>query len=214
MNILKNFFYPNKNDILDPLSLIIKLYIYSYKPLGTKISILNNKIDIQENGIFQATVRTFKGDTKNDIIKMLFPLTFACEQYLNCSMKDKYKCLFEQTLKSLDRLNKIYQINEIAHNIEQLKNIIVNFISEPKFNPKIIILNWEEPCSELKKTFYKQINSIWTEQRLHILFGYIYEISISNSDDIIYQLILGLCTFMNYIDLIVIKLINNLYLLK
>ena len=213
MNILKNFFYPNKNDILDPLILIIKLYIYSYKPLGTKISILNNKIDIQENGIFQATVRTFKGDTKNDIIKMLFPLTFACEQYLNCSMKNQYKCLFEQTLKSLDRLNKIYQINEIAHNIEQLKNIIVNFLSEPNFNPKIIILNWDEPGSELKKTFYKQTNSIWTEQRLSILFGYIYEISISTSDDIIYQLVLGLCTFMNYIDLIVIKLINNLYLL-
>jgi hypothetical protein len=38
----------NKNDTLDPLSVIIKLFIYAYKPVGTKISISNNKIQIQE----------------------------------------------------------------------------------------------------------------------------------------------------------------------
>jgi len=78
MEVIKNFLCPNKNDILDPLSLAIKLYIYSYKHAGTKISILNNKIDIQEIGIFQSIIRTIKGDTKNNLINMLFPLTYAC----------------------------------------------------------------------------------------------------------------------------------------
>jgi hypothetical protein len=214
MDVIKNFFYPNKNDILDPLSLIIKLYIYSFKPIGTKISILNNKIDIQEIGVFQSTVRTIKGDTKNDLINMLFPLTYACEIYLRNDTHSKYKCIFERTIKSLDNLNEVYQINETGHNIEQLKNIITNFLSEDNFNPKTIILNWEEPASMLKKSFYKQTNSIWTKDRLDILFGYVNEISNAQSEELIYHLIISLSSYMNYIDLIVIKLISDLHLLR
>jgi hypothetical protein len=215
MEIIKNFFYPNKNDILDPLSLIIKLYICSFKPIGTKISILNNKIDIQEIGVFQSTVRTFKGDTKNDLINMLFPLTFACDIYLGDKQShSKYKCIFERVIKSLDNLNEVYQINEISHNIDQLKNIVTNFLSDDNFNPKTIILNWEEPASALKKSFYKQTNSIWTKDRLDILFGYVNEIANAESEELIHFLIVSLTTYMNYIDLIVIKLINDLHLLR
>lgn len=214
MEIIKNFLYPNKNDILDPLSLVIKLYIYSFKPTGTKISILNNKIDIQETGVFQSTVRTFKGDTKNDLINMLFPLTFACEIYLGELADSKYRYLFEQTIKALDKLNDIYQINEITHNIEQLKNIVTNFLSNSSFNPKTIILNWEDPPSILKKSFYKQTNSIWTEDRTSILFGYLNEISNSQSEEITEHLIKSLSCYMDYIDLIVVKLITELHLLR
>ena len=34
----------NKNNTLDPLSVIVKLFIYLHKPVGTKISIGNNMI--------------------------------------------------------------------------------------------------------------------------------------------------------------------------
>lgn len=214
MEVIKNFLYPNKNDILDPLSLVIKLYIYSFKPIGTKISILNNKIDIQEMGFFQSAVRTIKGDTKNDLINMLFPLTYACEIYLCKETRNKYKCVFERIIKSFDNLNEVYQINETSHNIDQLKNIVTNFLSDDNFNPKTIILNWEENASTLKKSFYKQTNSIWTKDRLDILFGYINEISNADSDELIHFLIMSLSTYMNYIDLIVIKLINDLHLLR
>jgi len=214
MELIKNFLYPNKNDILDPLSLVIKLYIYSYKPIGTKISILNNKIEIQENSLFQSTLRSIKGDTKNDLINILFPLTYACEIYLNESLYNKYKFIFEHVNKALDKLNQVYQINEITHNIEQLKNIITNFLYNKNFNPKIIISNWDEPSSILKKSFYKQTNTIWTTNRLEIVINLIHEISNSNSEDIIQYLIFSLNSYMNYIDLLVVKLINNLHLLR
>jgi len=219
MEIIKNFLYPNKNDILDPLSLVIKLYIYSYKPNGTKISILNNKIEIQEIGIFQSTVRTIKGDTKNDLINMLFPLTYACELYLgNLSLNklslNKYKRIFEQINKALDKLNQMYQINEITHNIEQLKNIVGNFLSDNNFDPKTIISNWNEPASILKKSFYKQTNTIWTSNRLDILIGFINEISTSSSDEITQCLIFSLSSYINYIDMLVVKMISDLHLLR
>ena len=214
MEVIKKILYPNKNDILDPLSLVIKLYIYSYKPVGTKISILNNKIEFQETGIFQSTVRTINGDTKNDLINMLFPLTYACEKYLDYYNKEKYIEIFEQVLTSLDKLNQVYQSNEITHNIEQLKNIVSKFINEKKFNPQSIISNYNEPASELKKSFYTQTNSVWTENRLMMLIGYIKEIDNSDSNENTQALIISLNSFMNWIDLLVVKLISDLHLLR
>ena len=55
-----------KQYILDPLSVIIKLAIISHKPVGTKISICNNLVGIQENGIFQPIVRFMLQNTKED----------------------------------------------------------------------------------------------------------------------------------------------------
>lgn len=212
--MIKNFLYPNKNDILDPLSLVIKLYIYSFKPDGTKLSILNNQIEFQEAGLFQSTIRTINRDTKNDLINMLFPLTFACITYLNHYNKVKYEEIFNKVLFSLDKLNHVYESNEITHNTEQLKNIILKFLSDKKFEPEMIISNWNEPASALKKSFYAQTNSVWTENRLNILLGYICEISNSESSDNTYSLIISLNTFMNWIDLLVIKLIKDLHLLR
>jgi len=214
MILIKNFFYPNKNDILDPLSLIIKLYIYSFKPHKTKISILNNKIEFQEDGMFQSTVRTLKRDTKNDLINMLLPLTFACEKYLGNEQRDIYIRIFEEVINSFDKLNKVYETNEITQTIEQLKNIILKFIPDKDFNPTSIISNWNEPASILKKSFYSQTNSVWTSNRLKILYGYIEEIINSDSDENKLILIISLNTFMNYIDLLVCSLINNLHLLR
>lgn len=215
MEIIKNFFYPNKNDILDPLSLVVKLYIYSYKPVKTKISILNNKIEFQEDGMFQSTVRTFNRDTKNDLINMLLPLTFACEKYLgDDNVRNDYVIIFENVIISLEKLNKVYETNEITQNIEQLKNIVSKFISNDGYEPESIISNWNEPASNLKKSFYSQTNSVWTKTRLTILFGYINEITNSKSDENTQILIISLCTFMNYIDLLVCSLISDLHLLR
>ena len=104
MNIIKNFVYSSKNDILDPLSVIIKLFLYSYKPIGTKISILNNKIIIQDNTFYQGGVRKLYGDSKNDINIMFLPIIYACEKYLNKENKKLYKPLFERALISFDKL--------------------------------------------------------------------------------------------------------------
>ena len=212
MESLIKLIYPNKNDILDPLSLVIKLYIYSFKPNGTKISILNNKINFQDKGIFQSTIRTLNGDTKNDLINMLFPLTYACENYLQNDKKKDFQIVFENVIISLDKLNKIYKSNEITHNIEQLKNIINKYIQDTKFKPETIILNYNEPASQFKKSFYSQTNTVWSEDRIIVLTKYIKEIINSKSEENTKLLIVSLDSFMNWIDMNVIKIINDLHL--
>ena len=82
MDAVNNITSNNKNDILDPLSIIVKLFIYYYKPLGTKISIGNNRIYIQDSTYIQGLVRRYNGDSKNDINILLCPILYACITYL------------------------------------------------------------------------------------------------------------------------------------
>lgn len=200
----------NKNDTLDPLSIIIRLFIYSYKPVGTKISISNNKILIQENGIFQSTVRSIFRDSKNDINIIFFPIIFACKFYLCEDKKKKYLPLFNKLLDSFDKLKETYQGSEIIYNIDQLKNIIISFIEKYDFDPNTILSNYDSPGGKIKQDIYKHLNSIWTIERINVVFGYINEILELQSDELINHLINSLNIYMNYIDVIIYNLITNL----
>ena len=67
-----------KNYLLDPLSVIIKLALLGYKPAGTKVNISNNIIQLQEVGIFQAIVRMVQKNNRNDLQYLYNPLDIAC----------------------------------------------------------------------------------------------------------------------------------------
>lgn len=204
------FINKNKNDTLDPLSIIIKLFVYSYKPIGTKISISNNKLYIQENGVFQSAVRSFYRDSKNDINIIYFPIIFACRFYLSVENKKKFLSLFNKLLDSFDKMKETYQGNEIIYNIDQLRNIVYSFIEYTDFDPNTIIPNYDSAGGKIKQDIYKHLNSIWTNKRLGVIFGYIDEILDSSSNELINSLINSLNMYMNCVDLITFNLITNL----
>lgn len=210
MDLIRNFIYPNKNDLLDPLTVIIKLFLYSYKSKGTKLSIYNNKLIIQENTIYQGTLRTIYGDTKNDLNIIQFPIIFACSHYLSSINKKKYLCIFEKAINSFDKLKETYNGNEILYSIDQIKNIIESFIKNDDFNPTLIISNYDNPSNKIKHSIYTHLNTIWTEDRLSILFSYINEIINNNSVELINNLLFSLSSFMDYIDKISYNIINTL----
>lgn len=210
MNIVKDIVYLSKNDTLDPLSAIIKLFIYYYKPVGTKISISNNKIIIQERGLFQGTVRKIYRDTKNDINIIFYPVIFACQYFLSLDNKKMFIKIFEIVCESFNKLKETYSGNEIIYNIDQLKNIIESFLKNEKFNPSTIISNYDTPSNKIKQDIYTHLSTIWNESRLNILFGYIEEILITKSDELLLSLIFSLSSFADCIDIISNNLINNL----
>jgi hypothetical protein len=217
MEIIKDVISKSKNDKLDPLSVIVKLFIYSYKPVGTKLSIHNNKIHIQDAGLFQGTVRTLYGDSKNDINIIFSPILFACKYYLIESDNVKYHVLFKKLLDGFDKLKETYQTNEITYSIDQLKNIVNSFLSnrqETEVNNLLNTYNTTNPINQIKQDIYKHISTIWTEKRLNILFGYIDEITelskTNSQSDLINYLIDSLSTYMNCIDLMVCGIISSI----
>jgi hypothetical protein len=114
MEIIKDIISKTKNDKLDPLSIIIKLFIYGYKPIGTKISIYNNKLYIQNSGIYQSTIRTLYGDSKNDINIMFFPILFACKYFLSNQ--------YIEQLAELEQLSELVGLEQLSGS-EQLAEL-------------------------------------------------------------------------------------------
>ena len=200
-----------KNDTLDPLSVIIKLFIYAHKPVGTKLSIGHNKINIQEPGIFQGTVRKICGDKKNDVNIIFFPIIFACQAYLGTTkLRPRFIRLFDIVVGSFDNLKETYQGNEIIYNISQLKSIAQNFIDNEAFDPNILYSSYDSPGGKIKQGIYSHINTIWTESRLNVIFGMIDEILVATSNEIDLQLVNALNVYMGCVDMLTFNLITNL----
>lgn len=208
MDLLKS---SSKNDTLDPLSVIIKLFIYAHKPVGTKLSIGSNRILIQEPGLFQGSVRKLYGDHKNDVNIIFFPIIWASKYYLsNLDNRKRFSQLFEIVSGSFDKLKETYQGNEIVYNIDQLKSIVQNFILSETFDPNTLYTSYDSAGGKIKQGIYTHINSIWTEQRLGVVFGLIDDILETTSKEISIELINTLYNYMNCIDILTYNLITNL----
>jgi hypothetical protein len=200
-----------KNDTLDPLSVIIKLFIYAHKPVGTKLTIGCNKINLQEPGIFQGTVRKLYGDKKNDVNIILFPIIFAGQTYLgNKKYRSRFIRVFDIVIGSFDILKETYQGNEIIYNIDQLKSITQNFIDNELFDPNILYSSYDSPGGKIKQGIYTHINTVWTDSRLDVIFGMIDEILLSTSKEIILALVNALNVYMGCVDMLTHNLITNL----
>jgi hypothetical protein len=210
MNFFKNIIYQNKTDILDPLSVILKLYIYNFKPEGTKISISNNKIVLQDIGIFQGSVRKIFGDSKNDINIIFGPVVYACLKYLSSDEREKYLYIFEVVSASLNKLKLTYAGNEIVYNIEQIKNVIDSFISKKDNDISLLVSNYNTNGFKIKQNIYDHINTVWTNERKQILLGYIYEIKTFVSQEYENELVISLSSFLNCMDITTKNIINNI----
>lgn len=210
MNYLKNIFSNNKTDILDPLSVILKLFIYNYKPQGTKLSISHNKIVIQDHGIFQGSVRTFFGDTKNDINIIFSPVVYSCIKYLGGNDREKYIYVFETVSSALNKLKLTYAGDEIVYTIDQIKNVIDSFITNKDHDISILVSNYNSNAFKIKQNIYDHINTVWTNERLGILHGYIYEIKTFISHEYENEMVYSLSIFLNCMDINTKNIINNI----
>lgn len=63
-------------EFLDPICTVLKLCVLNFKNQGTKISIKNNKIDIQDNNILQSCIRMFNNDNRDQLFQLKLPLYY------------------------------------------------------------------------------------------------------------------------------------------
>jgi hypothetical protein len=199
----------SKNDILDPLSVIIKLYLYNSKPLGTKISVGNNKVDIQYSTYVQGIWRRYNGDSKNDINILVCPILYACVYYLKSSESETraiYLPIFNEALQALSNLKQTYANTAIIYNIEHLINIIQSHINNEVSTG---IVNTDTPLYKIKENIYQHLNEVWTPSRKNILFGFIKEITEVKNSALKQRLLDGLSVFMDCIDTLVSNVLLN-----
>jgi hypothetical protein len=208
-DMVKYTFNVSRNDLIDPLSIILKLGLLSFKPSGTKISIHNHKLLIQENTMIQGTIRTVYGDKQTDINILYGPIIFACVRYLDQTNRDKMMPLFKLASLGLTKLKKTYNGKDIIYNIEQLKNIIDLFITNPDIEPTSFIANYQSESYKLKTNIYTHIGTIWNSNRLDIIFGLNTELLNSN-DNTKNELVYSLVAYLDFIDIKIGELISEL----
>jgi hypothetical protein len=99
-----------KENVLDPLSTIIKLAILGYKSEYTKIAIRYNAIYLQETSFYQSTIRYLFGDSKDILHCLKEPITIACNYYLHDydSGEHDITLLFKLAIKGIQKLKTTY----------------------------------------------------------------------------------------------------------
>jgi len=209
IDIVKYSYNVNRNDLIDPLTAVIRLSILAFKAIGTKISIQNNKIYLQDSSILQGTMRSFYGDKKTDINILFGPIISACIIYLNSEVRDQYIDIFKKASMGLGKLKETYIGSDIIYNIEQIKNIIDSFLSHENIDPSNFIANYQSQSYKLKTDIYKHIGNVWNEQRLKIVFNLMTELSESD-EQIIPNLLLSLSSYLDSIDSRVYAIIKDL----
>ena len=76
-----------RDSILDPLTCLVRLSILDFKPLGTKISLNNNKIKYNEPNVLQGAIRWTNGDAREDLHNLFNPLKKAVLLWYDTKIK-------------------------------------------------------------------------------------------------------------------------------
>lgn len=129
-----------RNYLLDPLSVIVKLAILANKPVGTKVCIQNNVMSFQDPGIFQGFCRAIYNLNKTDLHYMYNPIQLACLYFLSApalKTRPRMRNLFAYAQKGLERLMETYRANStIRHSLNYYHAIIANYV-DAKYNPTL-----------------------------------------------------------------------------
>ncbi len=112
--------------ILEPLQVMINLALLNYCPVGTKISISNNNLHIQQPTIVQGVVRWWNKDTKDDLYYLFHAIR---RYYLWYKSKDdkRFDYILATAIKGITKLIETYSASgqhSITHTLSLYKNIL------------------------------------------------------------------------------------------
>lgn len=158
-DFLVSFFETKRDSILDPLTCIIRLGILEFKPIGTKISLNNNKIKYNDPSVIQGALRWSNGDNREDLHNLFNPLKKAVLWYdVNNS---EIKNIIDYSIRGLQKLQSSYNKNSvISHSMQYYIDYLKNSINEKKNE------NIEE---EEENTISKQLRELWNEREITIV---------------------------------------------
>ena len=106
-------------EFIDPLCAMIKLACLALKPNGTKISIHDNNISIQDPGTLQGMIRWLNSDERQQLHQLRLPLLYfrGLElEYINIENLEidpkTLKIINEHATKGLIKLKSTYENNK------------------------------------------------------------------------------------------------------
>jgi hypothetical protein len=198
----------DKTQIIDPLSTIIRLVINSYKSIGTKICVYENRIILQEPSYIQGSLRTINGDNKEDIHFLLEPIKYAC---LKIKKNEQIQVLFEKAKLGLFNLKVTYQNYPL---ISRCIELYIKYIDSYLEGTNIEETNLTNSIlleKDITNKIYDNFNKLWTTNRISIIHGILIEIEKNSNQTKISELLNILDSFVLIIEKESRNIINSLH---
>ena len=126
MDIIKSQPKEKVDMILEPLQVLTQLAVLSYLPVGTKISISNNILYLQQPTLFQGVLRWYQKDNKDDLY-YLFHAIRRYYKWYKSKDDEVYKKVLDLAIKGIQKLIETYNkvgITTITHTLSLYKNIL------------------------------------------------------------------------------------------
>ena len=184
--------------ILEPISTLFRLSILSFKPKGTKISITENKIIINDNNYIQGISRWSGGDARTDLHNLFNPLDrLEKYDYSYLFNNDNYNNILKYAINGLEKLKLTYaDCSIVQHSINlyitKLKSIIKenentknNGVEKGSFKDNSNCINeLDENEYKIENNLYRMFKNIWNNRQSNIiceLLNEIYELKNKNN---------------------------------
>lgn len=213
--IYNNFKYEKKKErfemILEPLQAIIQIALLSYCPLGTKISISNNILYIQQPGYTQFIIRNYNYDKKEDLI-YLFTVIKRFHKFYgflndnnNNKMKELFNLLIVNSKLGIDNLVKTYSDSETNH-LTQTLRMYKSLLDKPEAFIDGICDNINNDNESIDNVFEGLVNLY--NKNIYIIILNIFRLLEENPNDYIYYINAIEC-IMNPINIKIKNWIND-----
>ena len=162
----------DNNVLLEPLSCIFRMGLLNYKEEGMKISIFNNSIQYNEKTFYQGLLRSYNGDTREDLHNLYNPFLKAFEWYptdegLSGSM---YLYFYQKCYDGLMKLITSYEKGSIIHHTLTHYSIIFKDCIDKKSLIDDGMSGVGEEMKEKESPLLGELKTIWKEEELKIIF--------------------------------------------
>ena len=109
----------DKNQILEPLSTVLKLALISFEEEGIKIAVSNNSVFIQKPTLLQGTIRSVYGNNREEIHYLLKPIIRCVEMYSSYDNRN-IRYLYDLAIDGLKKLKRSYgnQSSNVCYTID------------------------------------------------------------------------------------------------
>tara|TARA_B100001093_G_C26784025_1_gene995858 strand:- start:305 stop:925 length:621 start_codon:yes stop_codon:yes gene_type:complete len=151
--------------ILEPLQVMIQLAVISHCPVGTKVSINENLLVIQQPAWSQGILRWYKNDNKDDLYYLFHAIR---RYYIWYKKKDNkiYNYILEKAIGGLNKLIETYKKSDrqsILHTLNLYKNVL-------ELDNTALFKNEEEHTVTMDSVFGKIIG-LYNEKTLRVAYN-------------------------------------------
>jgi hypothetical protein len=179
---------------VEPLSTLVRLAIYTYKPMGTKLSIGEYKVSFHEPAYLAGIYRYINGDNKDDIHYLHTPIDIACKYLLNGDRMQKcpkINTIFTLAKKGLNELKKTYSSHHvIGHCIDHYLFIIDYYMTKAGLhdeNEKQITEKLDhyvsKPLSQEEVEKHNKMMDIWKDDDINLAIELLQKITTADNNE-------------------------------